>query len=216
MDFSRVTRSAIGSRWVVAGVLAGSVLGAMHGYICKLPRVNDIAIGIAMMLEVARALAAREPAPRRTVVFAAVTAEEKGLVGSDFLAQHLPAAVGWPVARGGSQAVIDAYFTGTASKLGGVDLGVIAEEVAQRHTVAYPPSGIAPAHRTLNVGGAATFSSELCPFTTVPGGTARIDVMPEAASRFRSGASALTQSAATTCGRRITSRFQRSISSAAR
>ena len=52
-----------------------------------------------------------------------------------------------------SDLVIAASFTGTASKLGGVDLGVIAEEVAQRHTVAYPPSGIAPAHRTLNVGG---------------------------------------------------------------
>ena len=56
-------------------------------------------------------------------------------------------------AVGLSQAVIDAYFTGTASKLGGIGLDVIAEEVAQRHGVAYPPSGISPAHRTLNVGG---------------------------------------------------------------
>ena len=30
--------------------LAGSALGAMHGSICGLPRVNDVAIGIAMML----------------------------------------------------------------------------------------------------------------------------------------------------------------------
>ena len=29
---------------------AGALLGAMHGYICKLPSVNDVAIGIAMML----------------------------------------------------------------------------------------------------------------------------------------------------------------------
>ncbi len=56
-------------------------------------------------------------------------------------------------AVGLSQGVIDAYFTGTASKLGGVGLDVLAEEVAQRHRVAYPPSGISPAHRTLNVGG---------------------------------------------------------------
>ena len=35
---------------VLAAGCAGSVLGAMHGYICKLPRVNDIAVGIAMML----------------------------------------------------------------------------------------------------------------------------------------------------------------------
>jgi len=41
-----------GSPWlgVFAAGCAGAVLGAMHGYICKLPRVNDIAIGIAMML----------------------------------------------------------------------------------------------------------------------------------------------------------------------
>jgi general nucleoside transport system permease protein len=41
-----------GSPWlgVLAAGLAGSVLGGMHGYICKLPRVNDIAVGIAMML----------------------------------------------------------------------------------------------------------------------------------------------------------------------
>ncbi len=40
-----------GSPWL--GVLAaggvGMLLGCMHGYICKLPRVNDVAIGIAMM-----------------------------------------------------------------------------------------------------------------------------------------------------------------------
>src|SRR6202163_4691662 len=35
---------------VLAAGCAGSVLGAMHGYICSLPRVNDVAVGIAMML----------------------------------------------------------------------------------------------------------------------------------------------------------------------
>jgi simple sugar transport system permease protein len=41
-----------GSPWlgVLAAGAAGAVLGAMHGYICKLPRVSDIAVGIAMML----------------------------------------------------------------------------------------------------------------------------------------------------------------------
>ena len=56
-------------------------------------------------------------------------------------------------AVGLSQGLIDAYFTGTASKLGGVGLDVLAEEVALRHRLAYPPSGIPLAHRTLNVGG---------------------------------------------------------------
>ena len=41
-----------GSPWagVLAAGVAGSLLGAMHGSICGLPRVNDVAVGIAMML----------------------------------------------------------------------------------------------------------------------------------------------------------------------
>jgi general nucleoside transport system permease protein len=40
-----------GNAWlgVFAAGLSGLLLGALHGYICKLPRVNDIAVGIAMM-----------------------------------------------------------------------------------------------------------------------------------------------------------------------
>lgn len=56
-------------------------------------------------------------------------------------------------AVGLSQAVVDRYFTGTTSKLGGVDLDTIAEEVARRHATAYPRGGIAPAHRELEIGG---------------------------------------------------------------
>ena len=56
-------------------------------------------------------------------------------------------------AIGLSQDVVDAYFTGTVTKLGGVGIDVIAEEVARRHATAYPPSGISPAHRVLADGG---------------------------------------------------------------
>ena len=56
-------------------------------------------------------------------------------------------------AVGLSQELVDKYFTGVTSKLGGVGIDVIAEEVRQRHDVAFPPSGISPAHRRLNVGG---------------------------------------------------------------
>ncbi len=52
-----------------------------------------------------------------------------------------------------SQQVIDRYFTGTTSKLGGIELGTIAEEVARRHATAYPRGGISPAHRELAIGG---------------------------------------------------------------
>lgn len=41
-----------GNPWagVLAAGLAGSAFGALHGFVCRLPRVSDIAIGIAMML----------------------------------------------------------------------------------------------------------------------------------------------------------------------
>ena len=52
-----------------------------------------------------------------------------------------------------SEALVNRYFTGTTSKLGGVDIDVIAEEVALRHRRAYPLDGLPPAHRTLEIGG---------------------------------------------------------------
>ncbi|HET7406636.1 MAG TPA: glutamate synthase large subunit [Mycobacteriales bacterium] len=54
-------------------------------------------------------------------------------------------------ALGLSQELVDEYFTGTTSRLGGVGLDVIAAEVAERHKLAYPP--IPAAHRRLWVGG---------------------------------------------------------------
>jgi Zn-dependent M28 family amino/carboxypeptidase len=50
--------------------------------------VWDNASGIAAMLEVARAAAARPERPRRSLLFLAVTAEERGLLGSDYFAEH--------------------------------------------------------------------------------------------------------------------------------
>ncbi len=56
-------------------------------------------------------------------------------------------------AVGLSQDVVDRYFTGTTSKLGGIDLDTIAEEVARRHATAYPRGGVLPTHRELEIGG---------------------------------------------------------------
>jgi glutamate synthase (NADPH/NADH) large chain len=52
-------------------------------------------------------------------------------------------------AIGLSQDLVDEFFTGTVSQLGGVDLDVIAAETAARHAMAYPPDGIRQAHRKL-------------------------------------------------------------------
>ncbi|MGA8045730.1 MAG: glutamate synthase central domain-containing protein, partial [Dermatophilaceae bacterium] len=56
-------------------------------------------------------------------------------------------------ALGLSTELVDKYFTGTVSQLGGVGLDVLAAEVAARHATAYPPDGVHPAHRRLEVGG---------------------------------------------------------------
>jgi hypothetical protein len=48
----------------------------------------DNASGIAMLIEVARALQASEVRPKRSIVFLATTAEERGLLGADYFAAH--------------------------------------------------------------------------------------------------------------------------------
>jgi glutamate synthase (NADPH/NADH) large chain len=52
-----------------------------------------------------------------------------------------------------SQSLLDEYFTGTSSKLGGVGLDVLAEEVARRHRRAYPDNPTDRVHQRLDVGG---------------------------------------------------------------
>ncbi len=54
----------------------------------------DNASGVAAMLSVARAIASLTKAPKRTILFAAVAAEEQGLLGSQYLVEHPPVQVG--------------------------------------------------------------------------------------------------------------------------
>src|SRR4051812_32405383 len=56
--------------------------------------------------------------------------------------------------------VIDEYFTGTPTQLGGIGLGVIAEEVKLRHRRAYPENPTERVHRRLEVGGEYAFRRE--------------------------------------------------------
>jgi len=58
----------------------------------------DNAVGTAAMLEVARRFQASGKRPRRSILFVAVTAEEKGLVGSDYFAANPPVPRGSIVA----------------------------------------------------------------------------------------------------------------------
>jgi len=56
-------------------------------------------------------------------------------------------------AIGLSQEVINEYFVGTTSRLGGINLDTIAEETIARHHIAYPVGGAIPGSKRLPIGG---------------------------------------------------------------
>src|SRR6202140_3413264 len=51
---------------------------------------QDNATGCGILLELARAYSVASQRPRRSIIFAAVTAEEQGLLGSEYLGKHPP------------------------------------------------------------------------------------------------------------------------------
>jgi glutamate synthase (NADPH/NADH) large chain len=56
-------------------------------------------------------------------------------------------------AFGLAQPLVEEFFGSTPSRLGGVGLDVLAQEVAERHATAYPLVATSRAHRRLDVGG---------------------------------------------------------------
>ena len=56
-------------------------------------------------------------------------------------------------AVGLGQELVDEFFTGTVSRLGGIGLDEIAAEVSARHRLAYPTNPTERAHRLLEMGG---------------------------------------------------------------
>ena len=56
-------------------------------------------------------------------------------------------------AIGLSNEVIEEYFVGTTSRLGGVGIEIIAQETIKRHHIAYPPGGGIPGSKKLQIGG---------------------------------------------------------------
>jgi len=56
-------------------------------------------------------------------------------------------------AIGLSSAVVDEYFTGLTSRLGGVSLDTLAQETIKRHHIAYPHGGEVPGTKKLPIGG---------------------------------------------------------------
>ncbi len=66
-------------------------------------------------------------------------------------------------ATGLSSALVDRYFTGTPSRIEGIGLAEIAEEIRQRHAWAHPADHRRVAHRTLDVGGEYKWRREGAP-----------------------------------------------------
>ena len=56
-------------------------------------------------------------------------------------------------AIGLSKEVVDEYFVGATSRLGGIGIEIIAQETIKRHHVAYPPGGEIPGSKKLQIGG---------------------------------------------------------------
>lgn len=99
----------------------------------------DNAFGAAILLEVAKELA-KGHAPKRTILFAFTTAEEKGLVGADYLANHFPEELE-PVAA--VNVDMPLVFNGlrdlVASGEGVSTLGETARAVAAKQGIAIVP-----------------------------------------------------------------------------
>lgn len=101
----------------------------------------DNASGSAVLLEIARAFAALEQPPRRSVLFLATTAEEEGLLGADYFAQHPTVPIAQIVANINLDAVPALVATRDFVALGAEHstLGAVAEAAARELGLALSP-----------------------------------------------------------------------------
>jgi len=94
----------------------------------------DNASGVAAMLELARAFASLPRAPQRSVAFLAVTAEESGLLGSAYYADHPPIAMKRTVA-GINMDALPVYGPTNDVVVVGYDSSEL-EDILRRHAAA--------------------------------------------------------------------------------
>jgi hypothetical protein len=108
LDLASKTRMRSATSHNVVGVLEGSdpklksqylILSAHLDHVGVGEPVNgdriyngamDNAVGVAMILEVAKRFRDSSQRPKRSILFVALTAEEEGLIGSDFFAHYPP------------------------------------------------------------------------------------------------------------------------------
>ncbi|GIV59944.1 MAG: glutamate synthase [Rhodothermaceae bacterium] len=125
-------------------------------HFCTLLGYGAQAVNPYLALEVAHRLAADEGLDREEAEHNFIKAAGKGILkvmskmGISTLQSYCGAQIFEAVGLGDE--VIEAYFTGTPSRLGGVDLDVLAEEVRHRHAQAFPPVAL-PYGQELDAGG---------------------------------------------------------------
>ncbi|HXI13551.1 MAG TPA: M28 family metallopeptidase [Thermoanaerobaculia bacterium] len=94
----------------------------------------DNASGVAVMLEIARKFGAASLRPARSIAFVALTGEEKGLLGSDYLARTVPKPLGRIVANVNMDTLLMLYPIVEVVAHGAEHstLGPVAERAARR------------------------------------------------------------------------------------
>ena len=101
----------------------------------------DNASGTSALLEMARAFSELHPAPRRSLLFIAVTGEEEGLLGSDYYAQNPTVPITQIVANINMDEVSFLYDFKDIVPLGGEhsSLGAVADDVARHMGLTVSP-----------------------------------------------------------------------------
>jgi hypothetical protein len=122
-------------------------LGQVH------PGADDNASGVAVLLELARAIAA-QGRPPRTIVFAAFSGEEEGLQGSRYFVAHPPEGLG----LAGMRAVLN---LDTVGRLGAGELNVLATGTASEWVHVFRGVSFTTGVPIRSIAGAAESSDQL-------------------------------------------------------
>jgi hypothetical protein len=104
----------------------------------------DNGSGIAALIEIARAMKAMGAAPRRSVIFLAVTAEEKGLQGADYFARNPTVPRGAVVANVNMDMFLGLSPLRNVILFGGehTTMGPLAERIAKRMGIGVVPDPV--------------------------------------------------------------------------